>query len=101
MVNVNWNADNRKWNVNAWKLDENGNWNAGNRVFRNNQNFSPTTHVAGEFCFSVCPSQPPSIRPISSMGIERSSYFFVSMERVSHKISRRILSVSNFAYAGP
>ncbi|MFZ2303183.1 MAG: hypothetical protein WAV98_00130 [Minisyncoccia bacterium] len=34
-VNVNWNLDNRKWNVNDWHLDENGNWNAGNRVFRN------------------------------------------------------------------
>lgn len=31
-VNVNWNADDREWNVNDWRLDENGNWNAGNRV---------------------------------------------------------------------
>lgn len=31
-VNVNWNSDNRKWNVNDWKLDENGNWNADNQV---------------------------------------------------------------------
>lgn len=35
VVNVNWNADNRKWNVNAWKLDDD-NWNAGNRVFSRN-----------------------------------------------------------------
>ncbi len=31
-VNVNWNSDNRKWNVNDWKLDENGNWNTDNQV---------------------------------------------------------------------
>ncbi len=32
VVNVNWNSDNRKWNVNTWKLDDD-NWNAGNRAF--------------------------------------------------------------------
>lgn len=31
-VNVNWNADDRNWNVNAYTLDDNQ-WNAGNRVF--------------------------------------------------------------------
>jgi hypothetical protein len=31
-VNVNWNSDNRNWNVNDWKLDENGKWNADNQV---------------------------------------------------------------------
>lgn len=35
VVNVNWNGDNRKWNVNAWKLDDDD-WNAGNRVFSRN-----------------------------------------------------------------
>ena len=38
VVNVNWNADNRKWNVNAWKLDDD-NWNAGNRVFSRNSRY--------------------------------------------------------------
>lgn len=32
VVNVNWNSDNRKWNVNTWKLDDD-NWNAGHRAF--------------------------------------------------------------------
>jgi hypothetical protein len=32
VVNVNWNADDRQWNVNTWKRDDNE-WNAGNRVF--------------------------------------------------------------------
>ncbi len=31
VVNVNWNADNSKWNVNTWNRDDNR-WNAGNRV---------------------------------------------------------------------
>jgi hypothetical protein len=31
VVNVNWNGDNRKWNVNTWNRDDNR-WNAGNRV---------------------------------------------------------------------
>src|SRR3989344_4164188 len=40
VVNVNWNADNRKWNVNAWKLDDD-NWNAGCRAFSRNSFISP------------------------------------------------------------
>ena len=35
VVSLNWNSDDRKWNANAWNLDENDNWNADNRVFRN------------------------------------------------------------------
>jgi hypothetical protein len=31
-ANVNWNADNRKWNCNAYRLDDNR-WDAGNRAF--------------------------------------------------------------------
>ncbi len=41
-VNVNWNADNRKWNANDWKLDDD-NWNAGNRVFSRNSQGSPAS----------------------------------------------------------
>ncbi|MDD5084079.1 MAG: hypothetical protein PHT88_04115 [Candidatus Moranbacteria bacterium] len=33
VVNVNWNADNGKWNVNDWKFGENDRWNADNRMF--------------------------------------------------------------------
>jgi hypothetical protein len=35
VVNVNWNADDRKWNVNAYRRDDNQ-WNAGNQVFASN-----------------------------------------------------------------
>jgi hypothetical protein len=31
-VNVNWNADDREWNVNTWRRDDND-WNAGNSAF--------------------------------------------------------------------
>lgn len=31
-VNVNWNSNDRKWNVNVWKFDDNQ-WNAENVVF--------------------------------------------------------------------
>jgi len=33
VVNVNWNADSSKWNVNTWKRDDDR-WNRGPRVFR-------------------------------------------------------------------
>jgi hypothetical protein len=32
VVNVNWNVDNGKWNVNDWKFDKNGRWNADDFV---------------------------------------------------------------------
>lgn len=47
VVNVNWNADDRTWNVNAWKRDDN-NWNEGNRVFSRNSSVSPAS-MAREF----------------------------------------------------
>lgn len=49
VVNVNWNGDDREWNVNAWKLDDD-NWNAGNRAFSRNSHGSPTPSV-WEFSF--------------------------------------------------
>ncbi len=39
-VNVNWNADNHEWNVNANRLDDNR-WNVGNRVLSSNSPVSP------------------------------------------------------------
>lgn len=55
-MNVNWNADNREWNVNAWKLDDN-NWNAGNRVFVRNFLFLPLLRRRGSFrCEALAPA---------------------------------------------
>ena len=50
-VNVNWNADNREWNVNDWKLDDD-NWNAGNRVFSGNSPDSLAS-PSGSFCLNT------------------------------------------------
>ncbi len=55
VVNVNWNRDNAKWNVNAWKLDENGQWSEGNRVLSRNHMFLPLSR--GSFClYALLPS---------------------------------------------
>jgi hypothetical protein len=40
LVNVNWNADDRKWNVNTWNRDDND-WNAGNSAFSETAVFLP------------------------------------------------------------
>jgi len=54
---------------------------------------------AREFCFSTCPIQPPSIRPISSNLVEIIMYFLVSIDFVSHKINKSSLSASSFRIA--
>jgi len=48
VVNVNWNADDGKWNVNTWRRDDNR-WNAGNRAFSRKCCFSPDL-IGWEFC---------------------------------------------------
>ncbi len=66
VVNVNWNADNGKWNVNDWDLDDNR-WNAGNRVFSGNSFMLPRA-LYGARGFDSSPlRQPPTMRPISSI----------------------------------
>ena len=39
VVHVYWHSDDRKWNVNTWKLDDDD-WNAGNRAFSRNSHGS-------------------------------------------------------------
>ena len=51
------------------------------------------------FLFSVCPSHPPSILPISSIGKDNSSYFLVSIDLVSHNTKSKIFKVSSFLIA--
>ncbi len=41
VVNVNWNADDRKWNVNCNPFNPDNVWNAGNQVFSNSLSFLP------------------------------------------------------------
>ena len=50
VVNVNWNADYRKWNVNTWKRDDNR-WNAGNQVFSPETAEVLPSFIWREFCF--------------------------------------------------
>jgi len=80
---VNWyNLDNR-WNDNEFALRE------------QLSHFSPVL-VAGEFCFCICPFQPPSIFPIPSSFVEILIYFLFSNDFVSHRIISIIFKVSNF-----
>jgi hypothetical protein len=59
-----WNGDRWNWNYNWLDNDFNGNNPA---ALCNSLYFSPRA-LFGEFCFVICPCQPPSIRPISSSG---------------------------------
>lgn len=52
-VNFYWNADNQKWNVNDWKLDENGKWNAGNQVLSPLLSLRFSHLLRWEFCFQA------------------------------------------------
>lgn len=83
-------------NVNRNDNDWNDNWWFAGR--RNSLHFSPN-FVLGEFCFNICPLQPPSILPISSSGKDRAIYFLLSKDLVSHKIIKRTLAVSTFRMA--
>ena len=84
-----------------WLNDNYGNpdnvWNGNNRfvfVRRKSLHFSPG--FPGEFRFESCPFQPPSIRPTSSIRSDSAMYFLSSIDFVSQRTIRRILSVSAF-----
>lgn len=63
-VNVNWNANDGDWNVNAYRLDDND-WNAGNRAFPCNCGDSLPSYF-GRVLLSMPRFHPPSILPTSS-----------------------------------
>ena len=52
-MNVNWNSDNRKWNLNAYQFDNDNAWNDGNCVIVRYSSFIISSHVVrGNFlCF--------------------------------------------------
>ena len=52
-------------------------------------------YLLGEFCFNICPLQPPSIFPISSRYNERAIYFLLSKDLISHKTISIIFRVSS------
>lgn len=84
MVNVNWNADDRKWNVNTWQRDDNR-WNAGNRVFSlETIKFLPGTE-AREFSF-----QDPSSNHQASCRSLAGARRVVSIYRLLHIYSPKL-----------
>jgi hypothetical protein len=52
-----------------------------------------------EFCFTICPNQPPSIRPTSSILSEIIKYFLLSSDLVSQSIRNNSFKVSVFRMA--
>lgn len=52
-----------------------------------------------EFCFIICPSQPPSMRPISSIFSDIIKYFLLSSDLVSQSIRNSSFKVSVFLIA--
>lgn len=92
---LNEDGDRRKLNLNWFDED----WNDYYRFagVRNSSHFSPA--FAGEFCFTSCPFQPPSIFPISSKCRDRTIYFLLSSDFVSHKTISKTFNVSNFLMA--
>ena len=52
-----------------------------------------------EFCFIICPNQPPSIRPISLILSEIIKYFLLSSDLVSQSIRNNNFKVSVFLMA--
>ena len=95
VVNVNWNADNRKWNVNTWRRDDDR-WNAGNRAFSPETNSNYPLVLAGGFFVSKSFFQPPTIRPISPAFSDMAIYRLLSKERSSHRICRKNFNKSVF-----
>jgi len=86
-----WNDDRWNWNYNWLDNDFNDNNPAACSQL---SLFLP--HFLREFCFNVCPCQPPSILPTSSNFSERVIYFLLSKHFISHRIIRNILRVSSF-----
>ena len=52
-----------------------------------------------EFCFIICPSQPPSMRPISSIFSDIIKYFLLSSDFISQSIRNSNFKVSVFLMA--
>lgn len=88
--------DDRNVNVNRNDNDWNDDWWVAG--VRKSLHFLNTSYFGG-ICFSVCPSHPPSIRPISSNLVEMSIYFFVSIDLVSQSICNSNFRVSSLRMA--
>ncbi len=83
-VNVNWNSNDREWNLNANDLDDNR-WNDGNCVLSRSLPL-PSPRYRGEVFSESCRNHPPSILPASSSFSESRMYFLVSSAFISQEI---------------
>ena len=81
--NVNVNRNDNDWNDNWWF--------AG---VRSSFHFSPD-FLSGEFCFMICPCQPPSCLPATASDSDRTVNFFVSRALISQRIYKRNFRVSS------
>lgn len=94
-VNVNWNSDNRKWNVNLWKFDDNE-WNAENVVFSRTSLYLSTKITHQCVIFVSKPFfHPPIIFPSSCRCSGRVMYFWLSRSLTSHEIIRKNFNASS------
>jgi len=61
---------------------------------RNSFHFSPD-FLSGEFCFTICPCQPPSCLPAVASVSDKAVYFLVSNALISQSIYKRNFKVSS------
>src|SRR3989338_6091231 len=78
------------------------NFNANNHGLRRNSfHFSPSPVLLfletgeGEFCFTICPCQPPSCLPAPANGSDSAVYFLVSKALISQSMYKRNFKVSS------
>ncbi len=71
------------------------NFNADNPGLRRNSfHFSPD-FGSGEFCFAICPCQPPSCLPATASGSDKRANFLLSNALISQSIYKRNFRVSS------
>lgn len=89
---LNWNGSQWNWNYN-W-LDND--FDADNPAALAALFFLLRYFLTGEFCFTICPFQPPSILPIPFNFSEREMYFLLSKDFVSKRSKINIFKASAF-----
>lgn len=94
--------DNGSW-LNANNANPDNRWNDNNRFIFVSRNCRFLSYFLGEFCFAscavICPLQPPSILPISSIFVEMKIYFLSFNESTSQRIRRKTAMVFTFLIA--
>ena len=86
---VNANRNDRQWNVNVNRLDNDYEWNTENRFFFRNYAFSPKDFCPEGFLFCKYSLQPKSILPVSTRVLDIRIYFLSSIILHSHITERK------------